>query len=277
MNFQAYKDKFQEYRNKAVGFLQDQENSLDIEKTSIIFTNPSGKYQDIILFQKFGISENSIITTQSDITTNIMEDNSTIQDHWAIMPTEYTATGVIGEVIYNEPTKFSSYVQENVLDYLKPLAVLSPTVSNYMNGAIAITKQVEANYQKYVKTGLDILQANTYKTSNTNQSEVFNKLEELRLGRELVTVWTPFAELENMAIKRVSMRQSSNSKFQSNIEIDFIKWNSIGTQTRYASKEEKAEFIEIQKQTEENKGTANLRFTSETGTGQLLNWLNEGK
>lgn len=257
--------------------LSNDANYINLPDAGALFTNPSGKYQDIILFQKFGVSQNSIYTATSDITTNVMENNETVQDHWANMPLEYTATGIIGEIIYNEPNLFANYLQEKVLNYLTPLGVISPSVSNYMKSAINLTKQVEENYSKIGKMAINALYSGEKNGTITNQEEVCNKLEILRENRQLVTVWSPFMTLDNMAIKRYSMRQSSESKYQAEIEIDFIRWNNTESYTRQATTEEKAEFIDMQKQVEQNKGNANLSFTNKTGFGIGFNWISGGR
>lgn len=255
---------------------------VESNQPALLFTNNNGKWGEILLFQKYGVSQNNSIEAISDITTNYVENNTSIQDHWAIKPVQYTLSGLVGEVIFREPNKFSSFLQEKVLNFIEPLGILSPTVSNYMRGAINITKQVEANYQKYLDIGVNMFNAsveNNLQITNTKQAELYQLLEKLRINRQLVNVWTPFKTFNNMAITRISMRQSSESKYQSTIEVDFIEWRDRETILRQATDTEtnilRNATVAMQKENVLNSGNVTGKETS--FIEKIFGWITKGK
>ena len=191
-----------------------------------------------------------------------MEDNVSRQDHWAISPITYSMSGLIGEVIYQPPTMWSSYVEQHFTDYLTPLSVLSPTFDNYTQTAINLVKQIEASYRRYEQIAKQFLQNfnSGSITRESNQEYIIKTLQELRDNRQLVNVYTPYGEYDSLAIQDISASQN-NSKYQSNLEIQFVEWRNVSTRKREATEEDRAIFAQAQKAEVEQQGQASTRVS----------------
>lgn len=244
-----------DYINK---FVQEEINS---PATLFVKDNENSKFGNIYVFQKFGIAQADTIKLSSQITTHYMEDNVAYQDHWAIAPMTYTMSGLIGEVIFQPPTKWTSFIQDRFVDYLAPLQVLSPTFDNYTQSAINTVQAIEASYRRYEQIAKQLLQSlGKIPTRESNQEYLIKALQTLRDNRQLVSVYTPFGVYDNLAIQDVSANQN-NSKYKSNLEIQFLQWRNIKTNYRKATKEEMSDFAQVQKAETEQQGQANTRVS----------------
>ena len=245
-------------------FLNTRNNETDRTKTAltpaVLFTSDARNgLGNIYLFEKFGVTTANTIKFSSQITIHYMENNSAKQDHWAIQPIQYTLSGLIGEVIYTPPKLFTSFVQKYVTDYLTPLRVISPIFDSYTQSAINTVQAVEASLRRYEQMAVNILN-NITKFQNpstriTNQELIAKKLRELRDNRQLVSVYTPYGQYNGLAIQNASLTQN-NTKYQSDLEIQFLEWRDVKTETRAATEQEKAMFIRTMKQPEQNLGNA---------------------
>lgn len=247
------------------------EENKEVQTPATLFTNEKGSMGTIYLFNNFGISQTDTIKLSSQITTHYMEDNVSMQDHWAIAPITYTMSGLVGELVYTPPKKWSSFVRDNFIDYLAPLSVLSPTFDNYTQSAINAVQAVEASYRRYEQIAKQVFQnfkgANTQKT---NQEYLIQTLQKLRDNRQLVNVYTPYGEYNSLAIQDISGSQNS-TKYQSSLEINFMQWRNVSTLTRKATNEEKAMFSQIQQASIEQSGTASTQEPDESTLRALKN------
>lgn len=232
---------------------------------AILFTNTSiSEFGNVYIFKNFGHSKTSSIKLSSQITTHYMEDNTARQDHWAINPIAYTLSGLIGEVVYTPPTQWANFVQKNIVDYLSPLGVLLPTFDSYTQSAINTVQAVEASVNRYRQIFTQTL-SNIQGIGNTNvvkrnQSRVIEWLESLRDNRQLVNIWTPFGEYNNMAIVDISGTQN-DTKYKSDLEIQFQQWKNITTITRAATEKEKAYLSSCQSAETQELGNASTRVS----------------
>ena len=209
------------------------------------------------MFNNFGYATSNNIQTTSNITTHFTEQNVTINDHWAINPEQYSLSGVIGEVVYNKPHLFTDFIQKRVTNYLAPLTMLSPTINSYTQSAINLTAQIEATLNRYGTIAQNIYQQ--YKNNSlkliSNQQLLYNSLRSLEINRQLVTVYTPYKELTNMAVTSVIMRQD-DSTMRSTIEINLQEWRDTATLTRKATQNELAGFASMQQSQTQDTGVA---------------------
>ena len=243
--------------NKVTDFINKFTNE-EINAPAALFTkdNDNAKFGNIYIFKKFGIAQADTIKLSSQITSHYMEDNSSVQDHWAIAPVTYTLSGLIGELVYEPPKLWSSFVQSHFTDYLAPLGVLSPTFDSYTQSAINTVQQIEASYRRYEQQAKQFLQNfSSGSIKKSNQEYIIKALKELRDNRQLVNVQTPYGEFKSLAIQDISASQN-NSKYQSNLEIQFIEWRNVSTEKRNATNEEKAYFEQCQKADIEQQGQA---------------------
>lgn len=247
----------------------------EINTPAMLFVkaNDKAKFGNIYIFERFGIAKADTIKFSSQITTHYMEDNVAYQDHWAISPVGYTMSGLVGEVIFSSPTKWSSFIQEHFTDYLSPLNVLSPTFDNYTQRAINTVNQIEASYRRYEQIAKQFFQSfGKIPTRVSNQEYVIKQLQSLRDNRQLVDVYTPFGEYKNLAIQDAQATQNG-SKYQSSIEVQFLEWRNISTLKRVATEEEMATFAQAQKAEVEEQGQASTKkstFATRYDNGEAL-------
>ena len=242
------------------------EKEINAPAALFVKNNDKAKFGNIYIFQKFGVAQADTIKMTSQITTHYMENNVSAQDHWAIAPITYTMSGLIGEVIWQQPTQWSSYIEERFTDYLAPLGALSPTFDNYTQAAINTVNQIEASYRRYEQIARQFFQSTgALPTRASNQEYLVNALRELRDNRQLVNVYTPFGEYKGLAIQEISATQN-NSKYQSNLEISFTEWRNVETKKRKATKEEMADFARAQKAEVEQQGQASTTKKSTFAT-----------
>lgn len=238
---------------------------------ALLFANSQtvGDFGDLYLFNNFGVSGSDTLTVSSDVSMHFVEDNSFINDHIALQPITYTLNGFVGEVIYRPTSKWSNWIQSRVTDYLKPLSIISPTVSSYVGTAINITNQIEENYRKFSQYAENIMKTInnwqgqiTYQKSN--QRQVFENLLTLRDNRILVDVYTPYKTLKNMAITSIVFSQTENTKYKANIQITLQEYREVGTKTRQATKDEVDTLLKSQSGEVENNGKAQKKKVKST-------------
>lgn len=221
--------------------------------------NKNDKFGNAYIFKRFGLAQSDSIKMSSQITTHYMEDNVARQDHWSIAPLSYSMSGLVGELVYSTPETWSNWVQQNVTDYLKPLSVLSPTFDSYTQSAINALQTVEASYKRYEQIARQIFSSfGALPTRQSNQEYLIKTLQNLRDNRQLVSVYTPFGTYDNLAIENISGTQN-NSKYQSTIEISFIQWREVGTETREATEQDRALIAQYAKARVEQQGQASTR------------------
>lgn len=250
-------------KQKITDWLSDKskttEESIMFTSPAYLFTNQTkdNKFGNIILFERFGSASTNTYRFTSEITNHYMEDNVSMQDHWAIPPDTYVLSGLIGEVIYTPPKMWQNFVTKEVNDYLTPLNMLMPVFDNYTQSALNVVQYVETSARRYEQ-----IARNLYKDFNnipitSNQKKVANLLKSLQLNRQLVTIWTPYnSEMGNMAIESVSISQE-NSKYQSRLEVQLKQWRNISTASREATEEEKRNYLaHVQKMQEQDSGVA---------------------
>ena len=251
-----------------IEYLQNQQGFQNDDEPSLLFaqSNKNSKFPDIFLFSNFGYCTSNAIGAQSNITTYYVEDNVAVQDHWALPPLEYSLSGVVGEVVYIPPNTWASWVQKHVTDFLEPLGMLAPTVSNYTRAAVNVARQVESSVQRYGQIARQIYSSwggNVNSNIISNQQYVFEQLLSIRNSRELVTVYTPYGKFMNLAITNVQMKQQE-SVYQSTIEVRFQQWLNVSTlESRPATEAEKAAVVGLQKQpTQQNAYSGKRELTS---------------
>lgn len=237
------------------------------EVPAILFTNSSSNnnFGELFLFSNFGISESNSLAINSEITNHYTEENNAINDHWAVQPIQYTLRGLIGEVVYSPPSTFTNIVDTAVGDFLSPIGFLAPSFDTYTTSIINIGQQVEASINRYVDIAkLALNKISGSDTQETNQQYVINTLKSLVLNRQLVSIYTPYGEYYNMAIKTINIRQDK-TKYQSNIEVTLQEWRTAESITREATAEEKSLLSQVQSSLTKKKGqagTSNVKLQS---------------
>ena len=239
---------------------------INTPATLFIKDKDEAKFGNAYIFKKFGLAQADSLKLSSQITTHYMEDNVAYQDHWAIAPLSYTMSGLVGEIVYSTPSQWSSFIQDRFVDYLTPLQILSPTFDSYTQSAINTINAVEASYRRYEQIAKQFFQnLGILPTRQSSQEYLVSALTQLRDNRQLVSVYTPYGVYDNLAIQDISITQN-NSKYQSQLEIQFVQWRNITTLTRKATKEEMSNVAQAQKAEVEQQGQASTTKKSTFAT-----------
>ena len=237
-------------------WFKEQENELI---GGALFSN--GENNQVFLFEKFGVCTQNNLTLKSEITNHYIEENTWVNDHWAISPPQYTLSGLIGELIYTVPEGWAKKI-ESIYGAigLGVLSKLCPSLGSYTSSALNIARKAESVVQKYIniaKSASDKI-ANFLKrdiTSKTNQRRVLDELENLMNNRILVNVFTPYGTYKGLAIISINVRQDQSTRFMSDIEITFQKWRNPGEDFNKMSEEKsQSEIATAQKSVMKNKG-----------------------
>ncbi len=224
---------------------------------AVLFDASHGQFGTILLFKQFGTMKGCSFTLNSDITTHYTEANYHINDHWALQPEQYTLSGLIGEVIYTPPDGTIVKRVQEVKDFLSPLNIIAPTLDNYTQSAANVAKQINDNVKRFETTAKNFLNniGIREKVSTSNQEYICKQLKILMEKRQLVSVYTPYGTLKDMAIVNISFNQD-NTRFQSNVEISLQKWREAGSEIREATEEEKSELAKVQNAVNQQGGQA---------------------
>lgn len=201
-------------------------------------------------------------TRQADITDQFVENNSTIQDHYAIKPEELTIKGFVAEVTYQRED--SQFLEEELQkaqeeakvkkNLLKIASTVCPTISNYMNIATSaydyasdsvkkianVFPQVEKIASKiknfFSKKDVDTTKDATSQ-NGSNQQLVASLLNQYMDNREPVQWRNSYGEFQDYYILDYSFSQE-NSVYSSELTIRLKKINfvdSIKTNIDYST------------------------------------------
>lgn len=255
ISVQAIKDKINDWLNN---------NNTEVVGGALFNNDKNGQ---VLLFNKFGVCNQNNLTLKSDITQHYTEDNLFINDHWAINSPQYILSGLIGELIYTRPTNLTSKIESLYSKSgLGVLSKLSPVLGNYTQSVLNIVTHVNSivnRYSKIARQGLTNWKSNG--AEKTNQRRVLDELEKLMNTRTLVNVYTPYGTYKNLAIITINVRQNSNTKYTSDIEITFQKWR---TPSDILGKDEEpietSEVAEAQKSEEVDKSLVGATETDKT-------------
>ena len=87
----------------------------------------------------------------------------------------------------------------------------------------------------------------------------YQTLEKLKQNRILVSVYTPYETLEDMAITNITVSGQDNTKYMTNISITLQEYRTASTLVRQATKEEVTKLVESQASNEVNNGQATTK------------------
>lgn len=211
----------------------------------------------------------------ADITDQYVEDNTAIQDNMAIKPLQFTLKGFVAEKFYNRKAEAEKLGLTNKIantfSKLSPVASLSPTLSSYMQSAVATSTFIEANVNKIVKSVgtvanaykalkgkspkdmLDIINNLKDKTGIENQYYAVQRFESLLNSRTPVTVANAMGIFENLYITSVSVAQG-DSPMVSEIIVTLKQLRFTSTVLSYIDYKTYADRYAVQQAEEENLG-----------------------
>lgn len=193
------------------------------------------------------------VSLESDITDHFIEDNTAIQDQWALKPETVTTHGFIGE-LNNIPPKALKLLQ-SLADKLTTISAYTPSLSataliayneafflyqtaaNAANSAVSAWSSINGTGGENVigSTGLqgNVFNANTGQISNNQnkQQVAFQQFYGYWNSRTLFTVQTPWAIFQNMAILRLRALQDAETRVISDFEVVFKMMRFASTET----------------------------------------------
>ena len=168
----------------------------------------------------FDVVDNEEVTLRSEVTDHYVEDNYAIQDHIALPPVEVTLRGYVGEVsqlLPNLTGLFSSTL--NSLQLITDFIPGFSTQATAVYGKIAGKVSQGLNYLNKAQNIFDLFTGKS--TAVTKQQKAYQIFFSMWKARLLCSVETPYQKFDNMAITRVSMRQTGESRLVSDIVVSF--------------------------------------------------------
>ena len=229
-----------------------------IVKTQDDYNNNIGYYFDII-------NEHSV-SASSNITTNWLENGSSVADHIANQPITVSLSGICGELVFEQnKTLVSNFVktESKFNDKLKKISVLLPEVDNitqlyknasdYVNASVDKYKNLFGKRKNVTSTKEAVLKFSD-EDRRTKIQSVYQNLDRMRTNKCAFIVETPFKTFENMYIQSLSFKQSENL-YIADIDITFVQVYFLDTKRTSLNKDVLAKYSELQRAEPENHGS----------------------
>lgn len=183
------------------------------------------------------------VSLQSDITDHYVEDNTAIQDQWALKPERVTTHGFIGEL--NDISPKALQILKTLADKLTVINAYTPVLSTtaliaydeafllYQVGANAVNAAVSAWSSINGTNGENVISSNGLQpgafnpatasiANNQNKQQVaFQQFYGYWKSRTLFTVQTPWAVFQNMAIENVEAIQGEDTRMITDFKVTF--------------------------------------------------------
>lgn len=212
----------------------------------------------------FDITERESIRLESEITDHYIEDNTTIQDHIALKPIEFSITGSVGELIYSKNGSTELIFNENTGKYdikIKPnyesiieekLLAFSPFAPDLAQQASQLFNQVQnlinkaKDLNKAVKNIYNLFNDVEVAKKETRQAKAYEFFKALWENRQYFTIDTYWATFDNMAIISIEVDQTDTDTISTfNIKFKQLRFaqtilTSLNSQGRRANQTSKA-------------------------------------
>jgi hypothetical protein len=184
-----------------------------------------------------------VVALESDITDHFIEDNTTIQDQWALKPETITTHGFIGELNNVPPSALAAV--KAIADKLTIISAYTPVLSatallayneafqlyqvglNAVNSAVAAWSSLSGAGGESVINGQGII----LQPNQTKQQIAFQQFYGYWRTRTLFTVQTPWAVFQNMAIKSLRAIQDAETRMITDFEVTFKMIRTAATVT----------------------------------------------
>jgi hypothetical protein len=181
----------------------------------------------------FDIPLTDNVSYSANITDHYAEDNSSIQDHIGLDPLKITMTGKIAELVYTKTQQLTFL--SAMVDRLAPLGVFSPKQALQAQKAISTANQALSAIDTLQKTYNNLADIFKDEPSKNAQQKAFATLENMFLGRSIISVETPWKTYTSMAIESFSADQDAESLMETTFTISFKQMRFVGTTTNIGS------------------------------------------
>lgn len=239
-----------------------------------------------------GFINSDKLDLEADITDHYVEDNSTVQDHMAIKPIRYTVRGIIGEKVFTPLEPYEYQVPSKNISKLATatnlLSTLSPTLSSYMQTAVAAYNYVEDSYKRYAgtisnikdffsknKTGRTINATSTNDViKDSKQERALNEILIFQQKRTLVDIDSPYGYFSNFLIESAYIEQT-DTIWKSELVVNLKEYRSV--ETLLTDIDSKAYEDRYQQQMEAEQNLGNVQGKDAELTSTLYRWATGNK
>ena len=161
-----------------------------------------------------------------DVTDHWAEDNSSIQDHAAVLPIKYTLSGFVGEYAIPNPNSGIGGALRQLEQKMATLAAYAgkytpgtvQAIAGKATGAISTAQNYLNEISQYAQQAQNIL--NLFKPSGASrQQDTFSTLMGAALSRQTFTLITPWGGFKNMMITNIRGNQSEETSSKSEFSV----------------------------------------------------------
>jgi len=188
-------------------------------------SNPPGGISGFL----FDVAHDDEISLNSEITDHYVEDNSAMQDNWAIRPEEITLTGLVAELT-DAPTPNNAVAPPPNALPLNYIMMPPMSIGGKLIGAATMisTPPPPPSLYDYFK-GHESFATAGKPPVILRQCAAFSYFYDLWKGRQVCSVETAFGIMTNMAILRLRAIQERTTKHLSEITVTFKKIRTTAT------------------------------------------------
>ncbi len=178
----------------------------------------------------FDVAQDDEISLNSEITDHYVEDNSAMQDNWAIRPEEITLTGLVAELTDAPTPNNTTGALPEALPLNPPLVPVSTIGGRRISRAnMKPTPPTPASLYDYYKSNEKYIAMTFDPPRIVRQSQGFGYFYDLWKGRQVCSVETAFGIMTNMAILRLRAIQERTTRHISEITVTFKKIRTVAT------------------------------------------------
>lgn len=198
----------------------------------------------------FDVEGETSVTLESDITDHYVEDNSAIQDHWAVRPVRVTLRSYVGELVYRN--------ERQPIEGLQRVVSKLTTVSSYLPQITDTAERIKSSiadgitFDDAVSNAVNLWDlTKDLNPSATEQQKAYLYFKALQQQRMVVSLQTPFEFLQNMAIESLVARQTEDTRDISDFSITLkqirtasfvtVPFNAANYQSRNGQQRQEAE------------------------------------
>jgi len=206
----------------------------------------------------FDVPDTEQLNLTSDITDHFTESNSFLNDHIVRKPISITLSGFIGELVFRTPSGIPGDIQEldnrleTVEAYAEDLTPGGVQTAQRVVGQVQVT--ISAINQTVGKVQNLVGLFDGEEAEETLQAKAYQQLFALWKTGEIVTVQTPWAYFDSMAIRSINFTQNAESKEISDISVTLKEMRFAEITTVDFDQDQFPPAVQVQEGEEEDQG-----------------------